>query len=59
MHNRGSQILCTPMVKNMFEKFDDITEVYIRLASLNRMVISFDPKLENEAAAWIILQWNM
>ena len=33
----------------MFEKFDDITEVYICLAPLNRMVISFDPKWDNEA----------
>ena len=41
--------LYTTWLKSMFEKFDDITEVYIRLAPLNRMVISFDPKLENEA----------
>ena len=45
----STNTLYTTWLKNMFEKFDDITEVYICLAPLNRMVISFDPKLENEA----------
>ena len=45
----STNTLYTAWLKNMFEKFDDNAEVYICLVSLNRMVISFDPKLENEA----------
>lgn len=45
----ATNVLYTTWLKSMFEKFNDIKEVFICLAPLNRMVISFDPKLQNEA----------
>lgn len=44
----ATNVLYTTWLKAMFEKFDDINEVFLCLAPLNRMMISFDPKLENE-----------
>ena len=41
--------LYTNWLKTSFEKHPDIDEVYICLAPLNRMVLSFDPDLKQEA----------
>ena len=36
-------------LKSMFERYNDIDEVFICLAPLNRFVISYDPELRDEA----------
>ena len=41
--------LYTNWLKTSFEKYNDIDEVFLCLAPLNRMVLSFDGKLKQEA----------
>jgi hypothetical protein len=41
----------TDWLKTMFEKYDDIDEVFLCMASLNRFTIAFNPELSDEAPA--------
>jgi hypothetical protein len=40
----------TDWIKTMFEKYDDIDEVYLCMASLNRFTIAFDGEMPDEPA---------
>ena len=46
----ASNRLYTDWLKSMFEKYDDIDEVFISLAAFNRFIIAFDD-LNNEPIA--------